>query len=43
MKVQWQVIHIGAHLGEELETYRNMGMRHVILVEANPDVALAAE
>lgn len=30
------VIHIGAHLGEECESYRNNEIKNVIWVEANP-------
>ena len=31
-------IHVGAHLGEEAEAYRKMGVRRMILIEANPKV-----
>jgi FkbM family methyltransferase len=33
------VIHIGAHLGEELPLYRQMGFSRILLVEANPELA----
>jgi len=31
------VIHIGAHLGEEVSAYLEFGFKKIILVEANPD------
>ena len=31
------VLHIGAHLAEESESYRSMGVNNVIWVEADPD------
>jgi FkbM family methyltransferase len=33
------VLHIGAHLGEELDVYRRLGIRNVVLVEAQPLLA----
>jgi len=30
------VIHVGAHMGEELATYEKMGFKRVLWVEANP-------
>ncbi|MEG4013533.1 MULTISPECIES: FkbM family methyltransferase [unclassified Microcoleus] len=33
------VIHVGAHEGEELKTYQEMGIKQVLFIEANPDVA----
>lgn len=30
------VIHIGAHDGQELPVYQSLGMRRILLVEANP-------
>jgi FkbM family methyltransferase len=32
------VIHVGAHLGEEVEAYREAGVYRMILIEANPNV-----
>lgn len=32
------VIHIGAYEGEEIYTYREMGIKKVLFVEANPEV-----
>lgn len=32
------VIHVGAHEGQELPLYRQMGFRSILLVEANPAV-----
>jgi FkbM family methyltransferase len=32
------VIHVGAHLGEEAENYRAMGVSRMLLIEANPKV-----
>lgn len=32
------VIHIGAYEGEEIQTYREMGMEKILFVEANPQV-----
>lgn len=32
------VIHIGAHEGQEIESYRAMGVQHLLLIEANPVV-----
>lgn len=32
------IIHIGAHLGEEAETYNNMGFNNVMWMEANPEL-----
>ncbi len=32
------IIHVGAHEGEELEKYRELGIRNTILIEANPAV-----
>jgi FkbM family methyltransferase len=31
-------VHVGAHLGEEVETYRKLGVPRMILIEANPKV-----
>ena len=31
------VLHIGAHLAEESESYRSMGVNNVIWIEADPD------
>lgn len=33
------VIHVGAHEGGELKTYQEMGIKRVLFIEANPDVA----
>ena len=30
------VIHVGAHHGEEVDTYRSLGAPHIVMVEANP-------
>ncbi len=32
------VIHVGAHQGEELPTYLELGVKHVLLIEANPEL-----
>lgn len=32
------VIHIGAHKGEEVETYIDLGFEHIILIEPNPEL-----
>lgn len=32
------VIHIGAHEGQELNTYQKMGLKHILMIEANPEV-----
>lgn len=32
------VVHLGAHIGEELEDYYNNGIRYTIWVEADPNV-----
>ena len=32
------IIHVGAHRGEEVEQYADMGAKTVIWVEPNPDV-----
>jgi FkbM family methyltransferase len=32
------VIHVGAHRGEEIFDYENLGAKQVIWIEANPDV-----
>jgi len=32
------IIHIGAHLGQEAETYNRMGFKNVIWMEANPEL-----
>jgi FkbM family methyltransferase len=32
------VIHIGAHEGQELQQYLDMGTKKVVLIEANPQV-----
>ncbi len=32
------IIHVGAHEGEELEKYRELGIRNTVLIEANPEV-----
>ena len=32
------VIHVGAHRGEEVNEYEDLGAKQVIWVEANPDV-----
>ena len=31
-------IHVGAHLGEEYESYKNIGVSRIIMVEANPNI-----
>ncbi len=31
------VVHVGAHLGEEVEAYREAGFQRIVLIEANPD------
>jgi FkbM family methyltransferase len=31
-------VHVGAHLGEEVEIYRKLGVPRMILIEANPKV-----
>ena len=33
------VIHVGAHEGGELKTYQEMGIKQVLFIEANPDIA----
>lgn len=33
------VIHVGAHDGDELPTYLELGAKHVLLIEANPVLA----
>lgn len=33
------VVHVGAHLGQELELYRELGFRRILLVEAHPHLA----
>jgi FkbM family methyltransferase len=35
------VVHIGAHTGEEVDAYRAHGAARIVLVEANPDTAMA--
>src|ERR1700745_1209705 len=37
------VIHVGAHLGEEVDAYLTAGFRKVVLVEANPGSCKAME
>ena len=32
------IIHIGAHKGEEVETYINLGFENIILIEPNPEL-----
>lgn len=32
------VLHIGAHLGQEAETYQELGMNKMIFIEANPSI-----
>ncbi len=32
------IIHIGAHLGQEAETYNKMGFKNVMWMEANPEL-----
>lgn len=32
------VIHVGAHEGKELATYRKLGFKRILFVEANPEV-----
>jgi FkbM family methyltransferase len=32
------VVHVGAHKGEEVETYRTLGVQKMLLVEANPEI-----
>ncbi len=32
------VVHVGAHLGEEVDLYRTLGAARMLMVEANPDV-----
>lgn len=32
------IIHLGAHQGEEVETYLNVGFEKIFLVEANPEL-----
>jgi FkbM family methyltransferase len=31
-------IHVGAHLGEEYENYKNIGVPRIMMVEANPNI-----
>lgn len=33
------VIHVGAHQGEEVESYLAWGFRKIVLIEANPELA----
>lgn len=33
------VVHVGAHLGEEVPLYETLGAQDVVLVEANPELA----
>lgn len=33
------VVHVGAHLGEEVPIYQRIGFRHIILVEPNRELA----
>jgi FkbM family methyltransferase len=35
-RMQGTVVHVGAYLGEELETYLASGFQKIILIEANP-------
>lgn len=37
------VMHLGAHKGEEVKYYREFGYKHIILVEANPDLCREIE
>jgi FkbM family methyltransferase len=37
------VCHVGAHEGQEVELYRRLGFRSIILVEADPDLAAQLE
>jgi FkbM family methyltransferase len=37
------VLHIGAHMGEEVPAYRGKGMNDIYLVEANPEMASKLE
>jgi FkbM family methyltransferase len=32
------VVHVGAHLGEEIDLYRRLGAARMVMVEANPEV-----
>lgn len=32
------VIHLGAHKGEEVEYYKDLGFKKIVLIEANPDL-----
>jgi len=31
------VVHVGAHQGEEVESYFEHGFQQILLIEANPD------
>lgn len=33
------VVHVGAHLGQEVPLYRSIGFNEIILIEANPHLA----
>jgi len=33
------IIHIGAHEGQEVESYLSLGFKKIMLIEANPDLA----
>ena len=33
------VIHVGAHQGQEVSNYRNLGVSPIVLIEANPKLA----
>jgi FkbM family methyltransferase len=35
------VVHVGAHLGEEVDAYRRHGARRILLIEANPSSCTA--
>lgn len=35
---QKSVLHVGAHMGEEVEAYRRFGFNQIHLVEANPEI-----
>jgi FkbM family methyltransferase len=34
------VLHVGANVGEERDTYRDLGIHHQIWIEANPEIFL---
>ena len=32
------VVHVGAHKGEEINLYRSIGIKKILLYEANPEL-----